>query len=282
MNQLALSLVILLIGLVFGLVGRRPFADIYFPLLWYGHIFVIDCLVFYRTGSSLWRNHRKIFFTSIPISAGCWWVFEGFNHFVKNWHYAGGELYTSLEFAILTSVSFSTVILAVFEMTMLVKSFSLFKNRRAWPKVSFPLNLKRGMIILGLISIFLPIGFPRLFFPLVWLGLFFLLDPINNLRSKPSTLGFLERGDWVVPISIYLGTTITGIFWEFYNFWVFPHWYYTLPYLDFWHIFQMPFLGYFGYGPFGLELFSMWNFFLAFLLPFWLKEKDKNKFWAFG
>jgi hypothetical protein len=35
-----------------------------------------------------------------------------------------------------------------------------------------------------------------------------------------------------------------------------PKWYYTIPYVGFWKIFEMPFLGYFGYPFFGLAIYS--------------------------
>jgi hypothetical protein len=44
-----------------------------------------------------------------------------------------------------------------------------------------------------------------------------------------------------------------------------PNWYYTIPYVGFWKIFEMPLLGYSGYLPFALELFAMYQFTLFLL-----------------
>jgi hypothetical protein len=52
---------------------------------------------------------------------------------------------------------------------------------------------------------------------------------------------------------------LTAFFWEFWNYWAYPKWIYTIPFVDFWHIFEMPLLGYGGYLPFSLELFAFYQ-----------------------
>jgi hypothetical protein len=55
-----------------------------------------------------------------------------------------------------------------------------------------------------------------------------------------------------------LGSLTCGIFWEWWNFYSYPKWYYTIPYLDFYRIYEMPVAGYLGYIPFGFELYSLY------------------------
>jgi hypothetical protein len=50
------------------------------------------------------------------------------------------------------------------------------------------------------------------------------------------------------------------------NFYSYPKWYYTIPYVEFWKVFEMPLLGYGGYLFFGLIIwsfamliFALWN-----------------------
>ena len=47
-----------------------------------------------------------------------------------------------------------------------------------------------------------------------------------------------------------------GFWWECWNFHALPKWIYTVPYVGFWKIFEMPVLGYIGYPFFGLIVFS--------------------------
>ncbi len=51
-------------------------------------------------------------------------------------------------------------------------------------------------------------------------------------------------------------TLFTGFFWEMWNFYSIPKWIYTIPYVDFWKVFEMPILGFGGYLPFGLIIYS--------------------------
>jgi hypothetical protein len=51
-----------------------------------------------------------------------------------------------------------------------------------------------------------------------------------------------------------------GFFWEFWNYFAIVKWKYNIPYVGFLKIFEMPILGYLGYIPFALSLYSMYYF----------------------
>jgi hypothetical protein len=53
---------------------------------------------------------------------------------------------------------------------------------------------------------------------------------------------------------------VCGFFWEMWNFWSLPQWYYTVPHVGFGKVFAMPILGYGGYLPFALEIFAVYHF----------------------
>ncbi len=53
-----------------------------------------------------------------------------------------------------------------------------------------------------------------------------------------------------------IGTLFTGFWWEMWNYYSLPKWYYTIPYVGFRKIFEMPLLGYLGYPFFGLVILS--------------------------
>ena len=63
-----------------------------------------------------------------------------------------------------------------------------------------------------------------------------------------------------------IGTLFTGFFWEMWNFYSLPKWYYTIPYVGFWKVFEMPILGYGGYPFFGLVVFSYTTLVFAVVL----------------
>ena len=57
-------------------------------------------------------------------------------------------------------------------------------------------------------------------------------------------------------ISAMTATLFTGVFWEMWNYYSLPKWYYTIPYVGFWKVFEMPILGYAGYPFFGIVVLS--------------------------
>ena len=50
-----------------------------------------------------------------------------------------------------------------------------------------------------------------------------------------------------------LAALVCGFFWEMWNFYSLARWTYSIPYVQRFHLFEMPILGYGGYLPFGLE-----------------------------
>ena len=49
------------------------------------------------------------------------------------------------------------------------------------------------------------------------------------------------------------------------NFYSYPKWIYHVPFVGFWHVFEMPILGYTGYLPFALELFALYHLILRLI-----------------
>jgi len=68
-----------------------------------------------------------------------------------------------------------------------------------------------------------------------------------------------ERGDYRLLIALSLAGPVCGFFWEMWNFFSLVRWEYQVPFVHFAKIFAMPFLGYFGYVPFGWECLLIWN-----------------------
>jgi hypothetical protein len=101
---------------------------------------------------------------------------------------------------------------------------------------------------------------PRLFFPLIWISLYFILEPLNVWLGYRSLADSTRTGDWRPVFSLWLGVLLTAFFWELWNFFSYPKWIYEVPWGDWLHVFEMPLLGYGGYLPFGLELFAMYHF----------------------
>ena len=100
---------------------------------------------------------------------------------------------------------------------------------------------------------------PIYFYPFIWVGLFFIIEPMNIILKKKSIFMQVSRGDWGIIVVLFVGTLTCGFFWEMLNYYSYPKWTYYTPFVNYWHIFEMPILGYLGYLPFGLELYALYH-----------------------
>jgi len=239
----------------------QPFANWYFPIIWFGYIFVIDAIVYKLRKDSLISKRPYQFLGMVVISALFWFLFEFANITTNNWAYSGTDGIGSIRMKTLFGfLSFATVLPAIFETVELLRSLKLFEHKKLHKKYKITKKTIHIMWILGIISFIAPVLLPKFAFPLIWLSFFFILDPINYLHNQPSILGFIKKGDISVPLSLASAGIIVGFFWEFWNYWAIPKWTYSVPYVGFLKIFEMPVLGYLGYIPFAFELYAMYFF----------------------
>ena len=237
----------------------EPFASWYFPIVWFGYILTIDALVYKLRKDSLISNRFSQFLGIIVISALFWWLFEFANISISNWSYTGVENLSTKK-NLFGFIAFATVLPALFETTELIRSIGLFNKKKLHKKHKITKSFIMTMIALGIICFILPIFLPKFTFPLVWLSFFLILDPINYLHRQPSIIGHLKDRNLAIPLSLLLAGIILGFLWEFWNYWAVIKWTYDVPFVGFFKIFEMPILGYLGYFPFALELYSMYWF----------------------
>lgn len=230
----------------------------FFPL-WLGYCLTVDALVLYRRGTSLlsrdWRKYVGLFLVSAPA----WWLFEFINQRLQNWHYLGHHLFTNLEYAALSSLSFSTVLPAVFGSAELMTSFDFIQRLGRGPVIRPNRSTTLFFFLIGLLMFALMMTWPLYFFPFVWLSVYFIIEPINVWLGHQSLVRWTDNGDWRPIMALWLGVLLCGFFWEMWNFFSYPKWIYTVPWVDFLHIFEMPLLGYGGYLPFALELYALYH-----------------------
>jgi hypothetical protein len=234
-------------------------AYLFFPL-WLGYILVMDALVCRRAAASLWARSRKGFVLLFVLSVPAWWLFEAINDRTGNWEYLGTATFTPLEYYALCTLSFSTVMPAVFETSEFVRTFRWVNSLRAGGRVPDTPRVNLRLLSAGLVMLALTLLWPKFFYPFVWISLVLIFEPANRWLGRPHFLEWLKHGDWRPVISLSLGALICGFFWEMWNFWSWPQWIYHTPGANFLHVFAMPLLGYGGYIPFALELFALKNF----------------------
>jgi len=230
----------------------------FFPL-WLGYALAVDALVLLRKGSSLLTRNATAYAGLFACSAPAWWFFELLNRRLQNWVYLGVDGISDLAYVLFSSLSFSTVIPAVFGTAELAGTFRWMRRFGNGPRLSPTPTVQRRSLALGIAGLLALLIWPRYFFPLAWLAVYLILEPLNIRLGYRSLLAETARGDWRGVFSLWTGCLVCGFFWEMWNILSYPKWIYQIPFVDFWHIFEMPVLGYAGYLPFSLELFALYH-----------------------
>ncbi|MBW2027540.1 MAG: hypothetical protein JRJ31_00535 [Deltaproteobacteria bacterium] len=226
-----------------------------FTPIWYGYILFVSSLAFRKTGRCMLMNQPRPFLLLFPGSALFWWFFEFLNRFVHNWYYVGKE-FGPWEYFWYATLPFSTVLPAVLSTRELILASSWLRGRFS---PFLPLKLPRppqaAIIIMLLAGLGLAmIGiYPDYLFPLLWVSPFLIILSLQVLFGDQNVFSLVPKGDWTFIVSSALAALICGFFWEMWNFYSFAKWKYTIPFVQRFHVFEMPLLGYAGYLPFGLE-----------------------------
>jgi hypothetical protein len=180
--------------------------------------------------------YLKLFLVSAPT----WWLFEVLNWRTQNWHYDGREFFTDLQYFLLASLSFSTVIPAVFSTAELVITFDWLKRFTRGPTIVPTRTVLLRAFVGGWLMLLLLVLWPRYFFPFLWLSLYFIIEPVNLWLKRRSIASYVGIGDWRPLLALWIGCLICSFFWEMWNFYSYPKWIYRIPFVSFLHVFEMP------------------------------------------
>jgi hypothetical protein len=234
-----------------------------FCLPWTGYILLVNALCFLRSGHSLLTDTPLRFFLLWPISAIFWWFFEYLNRFVQNWYYIGVDDFSPFEYVFHASLAFATVLPAVLSTHRLLLTFHIFQPglKHLTPLKFFDDKRASGFIlILSGIALALIGCFPDVLYPLVWGAPLLVFTSLQTLLGKKTIFSAIGRGDWRAVVASATAALICGFFWELWNYHSMARWEYAIPFVDRFHIFAMPLLGYGGYLPFGLECLLVGQF----------------------
>ena len=250
--------------------GREPFVTWYYVICWFALIFALDAIGVIsgcdsivlgaksRAGSRAKSRARRLLFPALLFwSAAIWFFFELFNFRLANWYYINvpGEEWVRIVGSFL---SFATVLPALFVIERLLERAGLFRGwtwRALGPK-GFDLArrpARRSLPVVGALCLVLPLLWPSIFFPLLWLGVALILAPLNRRRLERSLLSDLEGGKVGRLLRILAAGFVCGLIWEFLNSFARIRWVYTVPLFDELKLFEMPVLGFLGFPPFAVE-----------------------------
>jgi hypothetical protein len=259
---IALSCTMIALAWALLLAGVAPVTVWFYVLVWYPTLVLLDRLAA-RGGFRrpvLGRNYVTLsLFAWSPV---IWLVFEAANLRLRNWYYVFLPANPIARWAGIL-LSFATVVPAIILAERLLASYGV---ARGVPRHAVVVTRRDliGAEVLGAGMLALSLGWPRTFFPLVWGGVWLILEPwvLRRLPAQ-SLFGDLARGDWGRITRIMLGGLGIGVLWEFYNFWARGKWIYTVPWLEHSKVFEMPPLGFLGFPFFALEAWAMYHALVA-------------------
>jgi len=198
----------------------------------------------------------------IPWSIVIWLIVEAAILSLRNLYYINLP-HSTVERWLGYAIAYGTVLPGLFETTELLEVLGLFGNSKI-KKTIISSGGHSILMFLGFLSLASSLLIPEYYFPLIWVGFIFLLEPCNYRFGGKSLLRDLEEGN---PRKIYLlliAGLICGLLWEFWNFWAPSKWVYTVPFFDKAKGFEMPFLGFLGFPPFAVQAYVMYNFISLF------------------
>lgn len=234
----------------------RLFQPHTFLPIWAGFILAVNALSVKRSGSCLILRRPLRFLLLFPLSAGFWWFFEYLNRFVQNWYYTGIEGMGPGEYSYYSSLAFATVLPGVLSMVDLLLTVPALGKGLAtcrpinlpvsrWIPITCLLVAGIGMALIGI--------FPDQLFALLWVSPLIIIFSIQGLTGQDTLLHPLKIGDSRPVVVPAIAALICGFFWEMWNYFSLARWTYTIPFVQRFHLFEMPILGFGGYLPFGLE-----------------------------
>lgn len=226
-----------------------------FTPLWLSWIVLVNALAFRRTGRCLLIRHPRAYLALFPLSAAFWWYFEYLNRFVQNWHYVGEVTREPLSYFLHASLAFSTVLPAVIGTLAWLWTWPGLGSRcLSWRGMPGHRRV-RGALLLTIAAVSLAgLGlWPDVLFPLVWVAPLLLILGLQMLEGVPTVFTELAHGSGRCLALPALAALLCGFLWELWNVNSDPKWIYSIPFVDRFHLFEMPILGYAGYLPFGLE-----------------------------
>ena len=244
-----------------------------FPLFW-GLVLMIDGWVYVRNGGKSMVSHRAQELVGIGVSSAMgWMLFEYLNFFVDdNWYYPFANIIdreTFLLYAIIISTGLLPLAFVFYD---LFNTIPVLKRRfTEGPKIILGENLKTILLVLSVLSLLGAGLFPDVLFFTLWVTPALLIGLVLDKVGVWTPLRSIGKGNWRPTLVFALTYLAAGLCLECENYFSATHvngvvtfteapafWRYNLPYVNRFHLFEMPILGFFGYMPFGLYCWLWW------------------------
>jgi len=246
----------------------EPFRTWFYTFAWWAYILFSQSLLLRRNEDALLFTSPRTFLALLPLSTFLWLTFEVLNFRLQNWHYINLPPQTWIRW-LGYFLSFATVLPGVLTTKGLLDHFYFVEPFKSHG-VEFSRRVHIVFAIGGCFCFLLPLCWPQFFFPLIWLGLVLMIEPLNYRFGVPSLLRDWEAGSLNNVRSLLYAGFVCGFLWEFWNYWAGAKWIYTVPFFGGLKVFEMPLLGFLGFPPFAMECYVFVN------LTFWIWREIRH------
>jgi hypothetical protein len=259
--QTIFGVLIAALGAISLLTSYRPIAAMVYPIMWWGLLLVLDAVNAARWKESpMRRDGRRFIAITIPLSVLYWVLYEYLNFVFPQWRYEGFLPGTAVQI-VFAFVSFATVIPILVEFQWLligpdvdcIVPDSLVRAARRW---------RYSVAAFGVFLLLLPTWCTSFWLnQSAWIAPAVALLPWIGTGSDKAS----ARGSYVLPVAALL----SGFTWELMNHWALTKWAYTI-HPEWPRLFQMPFLGYLGFIPFGYSTLALYSVQRKVTVRLWL------------
>ena len=234
--------------------------------VWAGFILLMNALCVKRSGHSPMTDHPWAYAATFPASSLFWWFFEYLNRYVWNWYYLGIAELGALEYTLYATICFASVLPGVCAVAAWLHTFPIFNDKVYGNMACINLRKPGWCLFLGVLATIGLTGivfFPDYAYPFLWISPLTVFLLVQFLLREPCVLDSFSRGNWSVFIRFALAALICGFCWETWNYYALAKWVYAVPWVHRFQIWEMPFIGFGGYLPFGVECAAV----TAWILP---------------
>lgn len=255
--RIATATVVLIAAVVLRYYEIPPFPVWFYVFAWYPTLVILDQTVVLTGGESLLARPRALA-AMLGWSAVIWLFFEALNFRLQDWYYVSLPAGRAERWLGITA-SLATVVPAVLLPERLLDRLGVWHGLASRPVPLRPRDLRLA-VWAGTATLAAVLSFPRYLYPLTWGAVWLVAEPLLYARAPERSLcGDIARGQWGRIARLMTAGMFAGVLWESFNAAARGRWIYTVPFLEYLKIFEMPPVGFLGFPFFALEVWSLYH-----------------------
>ena len=232
-------------------------------LAWSGLFFIAaDNQVRESNSIFLGKLHRTASILAASIQFGV--LLEAANFILGHRYYVGFPFEIWLRWPLFI-FSFAVMIPLILEIERKLENLGLAEIL-TWKKLSVSRGLIFALLASGILLLVPLAMIPASFYPLLWIALLLLTDPLVHLLGPEgkSIIGQFEEAYYGQVFRLITSGILFGFFWEFWNFGSGAKWFYIKPEIEQAFLFELPALEFWGYAFTALAGYAFYQLYLVF------------------